>query len=503
MASKVKNLVSKIPHPRRTKSRDIDADGDDAPGSSSASPISNPRSPTFGEDGCANEQDGGNDKKKSIFRKPTIFKTKKKKDEIEEDPDNQDTSKDVPPPRQINTARKVEYESLAILEDALGEEAFEYEDETEISRAEGERRIFFVWKKGPLTLQGAVDVAQDGDKIVISPGVYDDISVTVNKRIEIESDKKKRCILQNSKGPVITCDNSSMCRLQMLCLNYIGQEHGALRIVDSTVVVSECAINSHGQYGISVEGSESRPQLCKNLIVKCKGRGIMIDHGQGLINLNEICSDGAGILITGGANVEVTENKIRDVKTEGAIAVMGANTKGVIDRNEITNSIIGLFITAQARPVCTGNTISKCSTGVLISADAGGCLTENTLHHNTGTALELLGDLDTEVVNNTIKENRREGLLVANGKGANITYNQISGNSLAGISLREHRDIGLLHNTIVDNKGIGLIISPGVTGKVAGNTASGNAKGDLQASDDCPLDLPANSFDRVVEAVSS
>ena len=170
MASKVKTLISKVPRPgsfRKKKEREKEGEED----ATQEEAVETPQRSASG-----------------LLRSSST----KKQEQLR----RQEAAM-----ARSDTSRKVELECLAVLESAIdsdgdsddgaeGNEAHGADggsptQQWESQRTEGERRVFFVWKGGPLTLEGAVDVSVDGDKVVISPGTYEDIYVVCNKSIEL------------------------------------------------------------------------------------------------------------------------------------------------------------------------------------------------------------------------------------------------------------------------------------------------------------------------------
>jgi parallel beta-helix repeat protein len=242
-----------------------------------------------------------------------------------------------------------------------------------------------------VTIQGAIDAAQDGDTVVVAPGTYVEHINFSGKAITVRSSGgvDKTILDGNQAGTVVTFD---------------AYEWRTSTLQGFTI---QNGLADFEGGGIAVAGAS--PTITDNRIIAngaCNGGGISIYGGTALIQRNVISHNnrsgcfggggGGGIYIAGGA-VEIVENKISN--------------------NELTDGDGGgIYMFGGGTPTIRGNTIKD----------------NSTLYEGGG--IMMVNQSDALIVQNVITGNRA-------GKGGGISWLTPSGT----------RGPYLVNNTIIDN----------------------------------------------------
>jgi parallel beta-helix repeat protein/predicted outer membrane repeat protein len=291
-----------------------------------------------------------------------------------------------------------------------------------------------------MSVQKAIDSAQDGDTIVIPPGTYYENIDFRGKSITLESE-----------------DPYDWDVVEATVLN--GQLNGSVVSFASgegagTVLRGFTITNGSGR---SLEGT-----LC--------GGGIFIGESSPTISNNLIMQNtaslGGGIYIRGdSAQPSLTGNIIRNNQGIGVLSDSGAQP--TIVANEITgNSGQGIF-SSQSHSIITGNTIAGNSAGVSLWNGGSATVAENEIKDNRGNGIYFAhwsSVLPVLIKDNTIVGNMR-GIDAQSSRRTTITGNYIAGNDATRFRYSSDQDGGAIRfgssssntlivsdNTFEDNK---------------------------------------------------
>jgi parallel beta-helix repeat protein/YD repeat-containing protein len=271
------------------------------------------------------------------------------------------------------------------------------------------------------TIQSAIDAAQDGDIVEVSPGTYYENIDFLGKAIEVRSRKGARPTIINGRasGSVVTF--SSHERRSSILSGFV--------IRNGRSGFDTSGFGDGG--GIRIDGAS--PTIRNNIIKEnhaCVGSGISISFGSPLIQGNRIinnsqsgCSGGiggGGISIGGAASAMIIDNVIADNVTSssdgGGISLFAAGSPtirgNIIRGNRAYWSGGGISMFNQS----DANIIQNLITGN--SADNGGgiywlvpsgvrgpFLVNNTIADNFGAGVFADGyDKDSLLINNLIVE---------------------------------------------------------------------------------------------------
>jgi hypothetical protein len=273
------------------------------------------------------------------------------------------------------------------------------------------------------TIQSAINVATDGDRVLVAPGTY----------FENINFGKKAITVTSESGPQVTIIDGG--KADPVVIFTLGEGRDSVlngfTLQNGRADFSNQGLGHGG--GIKVQGSS--PTITNNVIRNnqaCIGGGIGIDFGSPLIQLNTITGNGSnvcfgggggGISIQGASSVEIFDNVISDNGTVGSngggIYMNGAGTP-IVKRNVIKgNSVLGgpgggiYMINASnaliVQNLITGNQASG-GGGLYWSVPfpaRGPILVNNTIADNNATALGsgIFADgfdAQTELTNNII-----------------------------------------------------------------------------------------------------
>ncbi|HEY1937258.1 MAG TPA: choice-of-anchor D domain-containing protein [Candidatus Angelobacter sp.] len=286
----------------------------------------------------------------------------------------------------------------------------------------GSNHLFHVPSEVPSIFQ-AVQLAQDGDTILVAPGTYFEQIGFQGKAITIASTAGAAVTTLDGQGfliPVMSFQNEG-----------------------PASVLKGFTITHSSNSGIQLFGSS--PTIQDNTITEnngCNGAGIQLQGSSAIIKGNTIsnntltnCGDGAGIWIGPGSNVQVINNLITGNQNSsfgsgGGIAVSGATA------NIISNTI-------------QGNSSNFQSGGGIALVNGGSAnIIQNLITGNSaatfgGGVFAAVGTFPaTQLINNTIADNfspSGSGLFVSGSDNNTVFVNNIitdsSGSSAVSCSL--------------------------------------------------------------------
>jgi parallel beta-helix repeat protein/predicted outer membrane repeat protein len=245
------------------------------------------------------------------------------------------------------------------------------------------------------SIQAAIDAAEDGDVVVVSPGTYAENidfrgkNITVRSAEPDDPDVVASTIIDGQgSGTVVTFQSG---------------EAGQAVLTGFTI--------KNGELGISVTHGSS-PTISLNTITEIAGQK------RDLPVLN------CGIFVTGNAGPTITGNTISHNRgfLSGGIVVTGASSP-MIAGNTIDHNTgmmgAGLYVSEGSSPTVTGNTIESNSTvseggwgpggGIAVLEGAAPTIQGNVIRENeaiVGGGIYLLGDASPTVSENVFANNQ-------------------------------------------------------------------------------------------------
>eukprot|EP00300_Choanocystis_sp_HF-7_P019780 c20428_g1_i2.p1 GENE.c20428_g1_i2~~c20428_g1_i2.p1 ORF type:complete len:906 (-),score=174.64 c20428_g1_i2:86-2803(-) len=329
------------------------------------------------------------------------------------------------------------------------------------------------------SITAALRVAQSGDKLVLSPGLYTE-SFVIRKDIEIAGEGDSKEVVIESSGGTTVYIQAQRAILRSLTIQQ-SAETGNYVCVDMSGAgeprLENCIFSSRGSANVAVHNH------CKPTITTCKfvasaRHGCMwYDNGGGAI---DNCSFsgylGCAIKIRKSAWPTITNNKFDGQNSASFGIEYTAECGGVCSGNEISqHRRAGIWLQSGASPTIMANKIfNNASAGISANDGATGTIEENDIEGN-----HLVGIAIKTKANPTIKGNRINGGgagvgVSDNGQGV-IENNKIV-NAKPGISVKRGGAPKVRSNEIYGGQSHGIHIYENGAGEFEGNTITGNAK---------------------------
>jgi len=205
------------------------------------------------------------------------------------------------------------------------------------------------------TIQAAIDAAVSGDRILVSPGTYEETITLYKSGIVLMGSGSGTVIRGNGSSHVVYCENIT------------GEE-----------TVIEGFKITNGIYGIRCAGTVQTLLIRNNNLMQnmgeTSGYGIYLESGSSVsIYGNSIYKCGKGIYGTGGNKVEIINNNISSCRGPygGGIYLSGANA--TIENNSVTNcwdraiNLTGNSVANVIRNRLVGNASWNVAAGIDIS----------------------------------------------------------------------------------------------------------------------------------------
>lgn len=247
------------------------------------------------------------------------------------------------------------------------------------------------------TIQGAIDIANPGDTVLVAPGTYTENLNFNGKAITVTSSA--------GAGPTILDGGAKA----PVVLFHSGE--GAASVLNGFTIQNGSTLNS-AFAGAGVSISSASPTITNNIIQNnsgCDGGGLAVELSSAVIQGNTItnnndfaCSggDGSGIWIGGNGSAQIignviTNNMATNAGSGGGVALFAAGTP------TLRNNVIAGNVTGGVSPATQGG-------GIWIVNQSDALIIQNLIYNNTaqqGAGVYFLvpsGDTGPTLVNNTI-----------------------------------------------------------------------------------------------------
>jgi len=250
----------------------------------------------------------------------------------------------------------------------------------------------------------AVDMAADGDIILIAPGEYRE-SINLNKDVTLMGHRgsPQECVLISKNATTIT-----------FCARRGKLKNLSLRVEDTSNFF-HCLVVENGE--VEMEGcqlSGGAWGICINNRASATIRGCHIHDNKG-----------TGVNVYGGARLLLMESEVCANRGRG-ISVSDSGTSVVL----------------------TGNLIHHCSDGVYVYGKANLRMEENYVHSNQDSGVTVHESGTTAVIKrNYMQRNGWGGVRIYSGAGADVQDNDLQGNQSGALAI----DKGSQAVVIVDN----------------------------------------------------
>ena len=283
------------------------------------------------------------------------------------------------------------------------------------------------------TIQAAVNVAFDGDTIIVRDGTYNE-NIKVNKRLTIESEN----------GPdktIIRAKNWEDC-VFTVSVDYVNI---------SGFKVVEAARGFHEIIEIGEDGFH------KKRVGSGSGRpvGIHLYEADYCNISNNIASNnGDGISLSYSSYNTITDNIVNANNMDG-ISLVSSSNNFIMNNKASLNSGAGIFIFNSTNNTLTNNTASN---NRYFGFDFYSCLrntlADNTANSNRYDGISLGSSSNNTLTNNTANANNGNGIVIlySSSKDNTLTDNSACLNNKNGIVLYSSSDNIIYLNNFINNR---------------------------------------------------
>ncbi len=239
-------------------------------------------------------------------------------------------------------------------------------------------------------VSGAIAAASPGDRLLIRPGIYRE-HLTVDKPLELVGDGRSEEIVLTHSDDNVVSFSTTIGRITNVTIR-LGEEtkdttSNAIFVSQGRLILENCQLFGGSAEVVHVQGGAD-PQISHNKITNLGERGgIAVADARGLIEGNEITTKTGLIDADQGSDATVTRNRIHEC---GSGCRVSNGSRATIEGNTITNnSTSGIEVESGAKVTITGNVLAE-NGAYGITADAGSYVTlgENTFRDNKN------GDID-------------------------------------------------------------------------------------------------------------
>ncbi|PAV14038.1 S-layer protein [Methanosarcina spelaei] len=257
-------------------------------------------------------------------------------------------------------------------------------------------------------IQEAVNNAQNGDTIIVSPGIYiENVNVTkevaIVSKTDISGDRTNRTYVI---GAVPAND-------------VFGVKSNNVKITGFHIMGGPSGIDAYQEVGLFLEGVQNCTLSNNTLMLNDVGIGLNNSQGNFLDN-NKITLGSAGIILS-GSNENKLSNNLVEANDEGIR--LDNSTNNTLMNNTAESNDVGIRLDTSKTNTLADNSISRNSYGVVFKNMAeSNVLTNNSLYMN-GLGMYLGGP-----TGNNISLNKFFNFINAVDEGTNSWNSSSAGN---------------------------------------------------------------------------
>lgn len=260
------------------------------------------------------------------------------------------------------------------------------------------------------TIQEGINVAVDGDTVLVHPGDYQEMINYNGKNIIVGSlflttadssyidSTVIRYNINNNYVVTIANDESSEAKLIGFKIGQGGGSSKGVLSSNSSPQIQYNHIYLNGSYGIRCDSLSFA--LIKNNIIENTDRGIQISYGASpTITHNLFNNTEKGVFVGSSSSAIITNNNIICSATYPARGIeTGVDATLLISSNSISNCNIGIQISNNSNAQIINNLIHDCSIGINCLENEVEII-NNTIVNNSMKGIEIPWDLQPEIIN--------------------------------------------------------------------------------------------------------
>lgn len=332
------------------------------------------------------------------------------------------------------------------------------------------------------TIRGAVDVAGDGDVIIVHAGSYTE-NVDVDKRLTLEGEG----------ADAVTVTAASSASVFWVTADYVnisgftvtgagGYEMSGIYLCRA----NHCNISDNNapdnRYGIHLDDSDNN-NLANNDLSNNNMYSIWLNSSSNNTLANNTANSneyGSGIYLSSSSNNDLTGNTV--LKNDGycfGIHLL-SSSNNTLANNNVSNNYRGILLSSSSNNTLTNNTAnSNNNYGIfLYSSSNYNILKNNTAsHHSHG--IYLSASSSNTIANNNVSSNSH-GIYLHYRSNDNTLNSNTASNNGDGIHLQYSSDYNDIVNNIMNsNDRYGICLSSSDNNNIASNNASGNGDTDI------------------------
>ena len=291
-------------------------------------------------------------------------------------------------------------------------------------------------------LVDAIQLAADGDAIIVAAGTVTSQQIVIAKSITVEGDghHPKPSIVTNDQTCVVL--DGVRGRFSGFTVREVRNAHNhsgtdrpsGIEIRKGQWEIAACSVECPSGSCVSVTTPQADPAVTACVLMHARQAGVLVcENGRSLFSKTEICQCGyAAALLKHNSTVRMVECTFADNRETG---VFCHGAQAVLENNEITrNKGCGIVVKGGARPIIRRNRIhDNLQAGIFCCDHGGGTISDNDIFANMKAGILVKTGGDPTIVRNKIYSGKETGLYVFDSGAGTVEGNDIYDNANAGI----------------------------------------------------------------------
>lgn len=302
------------------------------------------------------------------------------------------------------------------------------------------------------SIQAAVNTANQGDEIVLSPGNYtENIAITKgNLVIRSESGNPEDTIITSSSNTsdIIQVQAQNV-KIMGLSIIETGLGKSGINILNS----NNCTINNNRfiRDTLAVSLHAATHNTISNNIMSEGGRGINLETSSDYNTImgNDISSLKYGIYLTNSEGNIISGNQIKSNSNDGVILEYSNNNN--LESNAVnSNKEYGFYLTNSGNNTLNNNTASGNIRGFNVVTSNQNTLSKNTVEDN-GEYNILLSFSNGNSLSGNKASNSTRGIMLSTSEGNTVSGNTMASNTVSGIYICSTSNNNIVFNNYFNN----------------------------------------------------